>query len=39
VETIYWSKIRRCLPLVLLKNWSFMLFSTKIGVVWPLIID
>jgi hypothetical protein len=37
VETIPWSKIRRCKPLVLLKM-AAMLFLTKMGVVWPLII-
>jgi hypothetical protein len=37
VETVPWSKIRRCKPLVLLKM-SIMLFLKKMGVVWPLII-
>jgi hypothetical protein len=37
VETIPWSKIRRCKPLVLLKM-AVMLFLTKMGVAWPLII-
>jgi hypothetical protein len=38
VETISWSKIRRCYPSVLLK-WSSMQFSRKMWVVWLLIID
>jgi hypothetical protein len=38
VETISWSKIRSRLPFYYWK-WAFILFSTKMRVVWPLIID
>jgi hypothetical protein len=38
VETISWSKILR-VSLRYYWKWSFMLFSTKMGVMWPLIID
>jgi hypothetical protein len=38
VETIFWSKIRRCLPSVLLEMVVHAVFD-KMGVVWPLIID
>jgi hypothetical protein len=38
VETISWSKVLR-VSLRYYWKWSFMLFSTKMGVMWPLIID
>jgi hypothetical protein len=38
VETIFWSKILRCWPLVLLKVVIHAIFDKK-GVVWPLIIN
>jgi hypothetical protein len=38
VETITWSKIRRCYPSVLLQMVVHAIFE-KMGVVWPLIND
>jgi hypothetical protein len=39
VETISWSEIHSCLPLVSLKMVVHGYFRQKMGVVWQLIID
>jgi hypothetical protein len=39
VETISWSKFRSVLAFSVIENGRTWLFSTKMGVVWPLNID